>query len=149
VLAEGLVLQPGARGELAARDLDLDALVAEDPEAAAGRLRARVVAADDDAAQARRQDRVGARRLVAVVAARLELDVQRRDAEVGVAAVGDRVDIRVRPAVLVVLALAEHGAVADDDGADDGVRTRATEPPLGEVDRPGEVDVVAVRALHA
>src|SRR5262249_50833669 len=87
VLAEGLVLQAGARGELAARDHDLDALVAKDPEAAAGGLRARVVAADDDARQPGAQDRVGAGRLVALVAARLERDVERRAAEVRVAAV--------------------------------------------------------------
>ena len=41
---------------------DLDALVAQDPEAAPGRLEGRVVAGDDDAADPRRQDRVGAGR---------------------------------------------------------------------------------------
>ena len=69
--------------------------------------------------------------------------------QVGVAAVGDRVDLRVRPAVGGVPALAEHVAVADDDGADDRVGARAAEPPLGELDRAGEVEVVGVRALHA
>src|SRR3954468_12866817 len=49
VLAEGLVLQPGAGGELAAGDDDVHALVAQDPETAPGGLRARVVAGDDDA----------------------------------------------------------------------------------------------------
>ena len=62
VLAEGLVDQPGAVGELAVGDVDLDALVAQDPQAAAGRLLARVVGGDDDAARSRRR---GSRRCTA------------------------------------------------------------------------------------
>src|SRR5215218_3600060 len=49
VLAEGLVEQPRAGGQLALGDHDLDALVAQDPEPAAGGLLRRVVGADDDA----------------------------------------------------------------------------------------------------
>ena len=86
--------------------------------------------------------------VLAVVAARLQRDVQRRAAQVGVAAGGDRVDLGVRAAVLVVPALAEDLAVPDDDRADHRVGAHAAQPPLGELDGPGEVDVVGVGALH-
>ena len=49
VLAERLVEQPRPGGQLTARDHHLDALVAQDAEAAAGRLLGRVVGADDHA----------------------------------------------------------------------------------------------------
>ena len=49
VLAEGLVEQARAGGELAVGERDLDALVAQDPQAAAGGLLGRVVGGDDDA----------------------------------------------------------------------------------------------------
>ena len=62
VLAEGLVEQARARGQLAVGDVDLDALVAQDAQAAARGLLGRVVGGDDDAADAGREDRVGARR---------------------------------------------------------------------------------------
>ena len=55
--------------------IDLDALVAQDPQAAAGGLLGRVVGGDDDPADARLGDRVRARRRPALVAARLERDV--------------------------------------------------------------------------
>ena len=67
------------------------------------------------------QDRVGARRLLALVAAGLERDVERRAAQVGVAGGGDRVDLGVRAAVLLVPALAHDLAVLDEHRADDRV----------------------------
>ena len=68
--------------------------------------------ADDDARDAGREDRVRARRRLAVMAARLHRDVQRRARQLApaAAAFGDRVDLGVRPAVLLVPALAEDGA---------------------------------------
>ena len=76
VLAERLVEQPcGARRFLVGNH-DLDAVVAQNAETAAVGLLGRVVACDDDAANARRNDRVGARRCAAVVAAGLERDVE-------------------------------------------------------------------------
>ena len=54
VLAEGLVLLARPRGELAAGEVDLDALVAQDAEAPARGLLGRVVAGDDDAPYAGR-----------------------------------------------------------------------------------------------
>ena len=110
VLAEGLVEQPRARGELAVGDVDLDALVAQDPQAAAGRpsrsgrrrRRRRALMPGGD-------DRVGARRRLAVVTARLQRDVQRRAGRrSGAVGGGDRVDLGVRAAVLLVPALAER-----------------------------------------
>ena len=77
VLAEGLVLLARPRGELAAGEVDLHALVAQDAQAPARGLLGRVVAGDDDAPDAGREDGVGARRLLALVAARLQRDVER------------------------------------------------------------------------
>jgi len=97
-----------ALGDLAVGDHDLDALVAQDSQAPARGLLGRVVGADHDAADTRREDRVGARRGAARVAARLERDVERGVAQIGVAAVGDRIDLGVRAAELLVPALAQH-----------------------------------------
>ena len=108
VLAERLVEQPRPRGELAVGDLDLDPLVAQDPEAAAGGLLGRVVGGDHDAGDAGLDDRVRARRRAAGVAARLERDVERRAAQVGPAGGGDRRALGVRPAQLGVEALAQR-----------------------------------------
>ena len=140
VLAERLVEQPRPGGQLAVGDHDLDALVAQDPEPAAGGLLGRVVGGDDHARDAGLEDRVRARRRLAVVAARLERDVHRRAARVGVAAGrGERLALGVRPAVGGVEALAEHLAVADDDGADHRIGRHAPAPALGELDRAREV----------
>ena len=49
-------------------------------------FRARVVGGDDDALEARREDRVGAGRRLALMAARLHRDVQRRAGQVGAGA---------------------------------------------------------------
>src|SRR4051812_36373441 len=86
VLAERLVAEPRAGRQLTVGDDDLDALVAQDPEAAARGLLGRVVGGDDDARDPRLEDRVRARRRPPVGAARLERDVQRRAAGVGGAA---------------------------------------------------------------
>ena len=73
-------------------------LVAEDPRAAAARLLARVVGADHDPGDPGGEDRVGARRLAALVGAGLERDVHRRPGRVVAAraAVGERRDLGVR-----------------------------------------------------
>ena len=97
VLAERLVEQPRAGGDLAVGDHDLDALVAQDAQAAAGRLLGRVVGGDHHAGDAGLDDRVRAGRRLPVVAARLERDVHRRAARVGAAARGERLALGVRP----------------------------------------------------
>jgi hypothetical protein len=78
VLAEGLVQHPRRRGDVAVHEVDLHALVAEDPGAAAGGLGRGVVGCDHHAANARTQDRFRAGRRAAVMAAGLERQVHRR-----------------------------------------------------------------------
>ena len=117
-LRNGWIEQPGGRGLGAVGEVDLDPLVAQDARAAAARLLARVVAADHHPGDPGGEDRVGARRLAALVRAGLErsrtcvapagasLRPPARDA------VGDRGDLGVRAAELGVKALADHLAVA-------------------------------------
>src|SRR4051794_15755822 len=95
VLAEGLVAEARAGGELAVGHHDLHALVAQDPETAAGRLLGRVVGGDHDARDAGPHDRLRARGRLAVMAARLERDVERR-APRRVAGRAQRVNLGVR-----------------------------------------------------
>ena len=78
VLAERLVQEPRAGRDLAVRRHHLDALVAEDPEAASGGVLGRVIGRDHDAGDPGLADRVGAGRRAAVVAARLERHVHGR-----------------------------------------------------------------------
>ena len=47
----------------------------------------------------------------------------------------DRRHLGVRPPRTLVPALADDLAVADDDGADDGVRARGAAPALRELER--------------
>src|SRR5439155_21852424 len=54
-----------------------------------------------------------------------------------------RLDLGVRPAEAGVETLADDAAVADQHGADDGVRLDAAAPALGERDRPGHVRSVS------
>ena len=130
--------------ELAVRDDDLDALVAQDAQAAAGGLLGRVVRSDDDAADARGEDRVGARRRAAGVAARLERDVERGIAQIGVTAVGDRVDLGVGAAELLVPSLAQHPLPDRDDRADDGVGVDPAGAVRGERQRVSQVEQIGL-----
>ena len=50
-------------------------------------------------------------------------------------------DLGVRLARALVPALADHLAVADEDGTDDGVRMRRSAPALGQLERALEVRV--------
>ncbi len=147
MLAKRLVEQAGPPSQLSLRDDDLDALVAEDPEAASGRLLGGIVRGDDDPLDAGLQDGIGARRGLALVAARLERDVERRVGEIGEAARLDRVDLGVRTTVFGMPALAEDLAVACHDRADDGVGPHGS-AVAGELDGPGEVRLVGVGAVR-
>ena len=77
VLAKRLVEQPRAVGEIAVGEHHLDAVVAQDPQAAPGGVLAGVVGGDDHAPDPGVADRVGARRRPALVAAGLQRHVQR------------------------------------------------------------------------
>jgi hypothetical protein len=146
VLAKGLVEQPRAGGQLAVGHHDLDAFVAQDAQPASRSLLGRVVGGDDHAPDARREDGGGARRRLALVAARLQRDVQRRVGEVLDAAGLDRVDLRVRGAVAFVPALSEHLPGARDDRADDRIGLDLPRAALRELDRSRQVQLVGVDA---
>ena len=88
------------------------------------------------------EDRLGAGRRAAGVAAGLERHVERRAAQVGAAGGGDRRALGVRPAELGMEALAEHLAVAHDHRADQRIGARAPAPALRQLKRPGEMLVV-------
>src|ERR1700755_1153406 len=96
MFAERLVEQAGPDRDLAVRNHDLDALVAQDAEAAAGGVLAWVVRADDQPGDAGIPDCVGARRRPALVAAGLERHVQRGAAQVLVPRGAERLDLGVR-----------------------------------------------------
>ena len=68
--------------------------------------------------------------------------------QVGVAGGGDRVDLRVRAAVLLVPALADDPVVLDHDRADHRVGAHAAHAALGELDGPREMLVIGFGALH-
>ena len=125
---------------------DLDAFVAQDAQTAAGGLLGRVVGGDDHAPDARREDRVGARRRLALVTAGLQRHVQRRVGEILHAARLDRVDLGVSGAVAFVPALADHLLAARDDRADDRVGLDRAHAVLRELDRAREMRLVGVDA---
>jgi hypothetical protein len=72
VLAKRLVLKAGANRKFTVGENHLNALVSQDPEPTAGCVGARIVGPDDHPTDPGTQDRVGARRRAAVVAAGLE-----------------------------------------------------------------------------
>ena len=88
----------------------------------------------DDARDARGDDRVDARRCLAVVRARLERHVHRRAAR-AITRRAQRVDLGVRLAVSLVKSLADDRVAGNDDGADHWVRRRLSPPALGERER--------------
>jgi hypothetical protein len=144
VLAERLVEQPRPGGELAVGDRDVDALVAQDARPPAGGLLRRIVGGDDDAGDARLQDRVRARRGLSLVTARLQRHVHRRAVRVAVAAGHQRLALGVTAAVDRVEALPQHLAVRDHHGAHHRVGRRTTAAPLRELDGAGEVQMIGL-----
>ena len=143
VLAERLVEQPGLRRHGAVHDVDLDPLVAQDPEPASVRLRRRVVARDHDARDLRLQDRFRARRRPALVGARLDRHVHRRPFRV-LLACRERAALRMGQSGLLVESLADRAPVFDDHGAHKGVRTRPSTRLLGQLEGPQKVLLVAL-----
>ena len=84
-----------------------------------------------DPGDARGDDRVGARRRLAVVRARLERDVEVGAAR-GLAGAAQGLDFRMRPTAWLGPAAADNprlaAIAADNDGADRGVGPGAAEP---------------------
>ena len=146
VLAEGLVEEAGGGRLGALGELDLAAVVAQHPGAAAARLLARVLGGDHDALDRGREDRLGARRRPAVVGAGLERHEHRRPLEIGPARarVGDRGDLGVRAAELGVPALADDLAAARDHGADERVRADAAPAALGQLEGAAKVSSIVL-----
>ena len=111
------------RSVLAARQVGAQAKLDRDSGAPQQRgplprdLRERVLQGDDDASNPGVEDRVGTRRRLAMVAARLQCHVQRR-APGGISGSSKSVDLGVGVAVLLVPAFADPLTVAHDHGAD-------------------------------
>src|SRR6185295_13999321 len=86
---------------------------------------------------------IRARRSLALVAARLQADVQRRPDWIGGAGL-ERRDLRMRTAVGRVVALTEHVPVTDHDRPDERIRTREAASLLRQLDRPLYVLLILV-----
>jgi hypothetical protein len=139
-------LSSRARRQLAVGEQHLHALVAQDPQAATRGLLRGIVGGDEDTPDPRLQDRLGAWRRLALVAARLQRHVQRRRAQVRHATCLDRVDLRVQTAELFMPALAQHLAVASDHGAHDRIGLDRAGAIARQLDRPFQVRAVGIRA---
>jgi hypothetical protein len=144
VFAKRLVQKPGADRELAVGHDHLDSLVAQDPEAATRRVRARIVACDHHPADPSPDDRLGARRGTSVMAAGLERHVHGRPCELGVAGRLDRLDLGMRRAERAVEPLADQLTVAADHRPDEGVRADPSAALLGQLDRPRQMATVCL-----
>ena len=117
------------------------------PGPAAAGLLGGIVGQVDDARDARLDQRVGARRLAALVGARLQGHVGGRSGRIVAAlgAVRERGALGVKAAQLGVPALADRLAVAGDDASDHGIGRDETAPALSHLERPGEVRTVVLR----
>jgi hypothetical protein len=101
---------------------------------AAPRFRIGIQGPGHDSRHSGVEDRARARRCRPEAAAGLERHVECRTA--GLLAGGPkRDDLRMRAPLALVAALADNLPVLDDDGADNGIRTRRPAPALGELER--------------
>ena len=103
-----------------------DAVLPQHPHAFSGDQRVGVARTDHDAADPVLNDRQRAGRLFAVVAARLQRDIDRR-AFRRLRERPQRVPLRVQFSVLVMPSLRDHAAALPDDGADHRI---GVHPPL-------------------
>jgi len=122
---------------------DRDAVGAHSPDPFAVGARIGIADGHDDTRDSGVADRVDAGRREAVVRARFEIRVQRRAAR-GLAGFPKRVDLRVRLACRVVVALADDRAVSDDDCPDEWVRARPPRSARGEAKRSPHVPAVQI-----
>ena len=135
VLAEGLVEQARAVADLAVHQVHGHALVAQDAEAAAGRLVRRVVGGHHHACDARLEDRARARRRPAGVGARLQRDVHGGAGRV-LPACRQRHAFRVRLTRASVEPLADHGVAAHHHRAHERVGRGVPATVGGQLDAP-------------
>ena len=143
-LAKGLVEQPRAVGQIAVGEHHLDAVVAQDPQAAAGGVLGRVVGGDHHAQDPGLADRVGARRRAAVVAAGLQRHVQRGVGQVVSAGGANRLDLGVGRAERAVKALADRPVAVGDHRPDQRVGADPAAALLGELDRASQVAAIGI-----
>ncbi len=111
-------------------EVRFDSRRAQSRAATAGRD-AWVMHGRNDARDAGRNESVDARRCFSVMIARLERDVHRGAAGL-IARRGQRHHFSVRFAESRMESFADHGTVANDDGADHRVRRRLSPPAAGE-----------------
>src|SRR6202022_4317509 len=88
------------------------------------------------------KDRVRARRGPTAMTARFERDIERRALKVRSVGVADRLDLCMRGAERAVKPLADDLVLAPDDRPHDRVRADAAAAPLGQLDRPREVEAI-------
>jgi hypothetical protein len=119
---------------------DLDACGAQFPCTTCGGT-VRVAHTDEDARHTCGDERVGARRSLAVVRAGFEGDVD-VGAAGGIAGSDQREDLGVWLSRLGVIALPHDLAIAHDHAADDGVGPRRPAPSHSERQRASEVGVI-------
>jgi hypothetical protein len=80
------------------------------------------------------------------MAARLKRDVECGVAEVLTTERGNRLDFGVSRSEAAVKALGERLRAARDDGADEWIGADLPASLFGQLDRPRQVDVIAIRA---
>ena len=120
---------------------DDDTACAQLRETAAGDLRVRVLARHDDAGDARRQQRVGARRRAAEMRARLECDVGGCTTR-PFARGAQREDFGVRLAGALVPAFADDLFAMSDHAADARIGLRRMQTEIGEAQRARHVGMI-------
>ena len=121
---------------------DLDSVVAQDADALARDDGVGVPAAEDDTADPRLQDGIGAGRLPPMVAAGLQSDVHGRPGR-GLQAVFQGIALRVQVAIALVVSLPDHGPVLpDNDRTDHGIGGYPAASSLPEFKRHAHICLV-------
>jgi hypothetical protein len=150
VLAEGLIQQARRGRLLTGRKLDLDPAVAQDPRPPSSGLLTRIVGGDHDPRDPRLENRLGARRLTALMSTGLQCHVHRRPGRVFTSppAVGKSRTLSMQPPQLSVKSLANHLAITHHDSSNKRIRTHPTTPALRKLKRPPEMGLVRACELR-
>ena len=128
-------------GLLEDADLRFDAALSEDLDAPPGDEGVGIDGADDHAARAVRDQGFDAGGGPAVMAARLQGDVEGRPRD-RFRCIPDGVDLRVVLAAAVVEAFGDDPAAPDDNGADQGIRADASFPLPGQREGPAHEPLI-------